>query len=226
MSLRIIGLVLIAVFNASDVLGGVPSQKLDGSLESRANRAFARGDYPTALPLLRAVAERAQDDPVKLGATQERIRVCEKAIAAAAREVPTAPGERKIHVSPAPGQLAEMSIKELGNFDYDPAKGGLPEDVKKLSGIKIRLTGFMIPSGQADKVTKFSLVPSLFSCCFGQPPQVQHTISVTCTGGQAVTYSPDLIVVEGKLTVEEKKDGGYVIGIFRIEPTSITAAKK
>lgn len=226
MSIRSAHFIFAALIGASMALGGTPSQKLDGSLESRANVAFAKGDYPTALPLLRAVEARVADDPAKLGMIQERIRVCEKAIARAAKELPTAPGERKVHTRPAAGQVAEMSIKELGNFDYDPEKGGLPDDVKNLSGIKIRLTGFMIPSGQADKVTKFSLVPSLFSCCFGQPPQVQHTVSVICPKGQSVSYSPDQVSVEGKLTVEEKKDDGYVVGIFQVEPTSITAARK
>lgn len=225
MSVRIIPVFLLLVVSAI-ARCGTQSQKPDGSLESRANAAFARGDYPTALPLLRAAAERVQDDPAKLGSIQERVRVCEKAIAAAARELPTAPGERKIHTRPAGDQTAVMSIKELGNFDYDPDKGGLPEDVKKLNGIKIRLTGFMIPAAQADKVTHFSLVPSLFSCCYGRPPQVQHTINVNCPKGQSVTYSPDQIVVEGKLTVAEKKDDGYVVGIFQVDPSSITAAKK
>jgi hypothetical protein len=51
----------------------------------------------------------------------------------------------------------------------------LPEDVKALNGAKIRTHGFMIPLDQADNITEFALVPSLFACCFGQPPQVQHT---------------------------------------------------
>jgi hypothetical protein len=193
---------------------------------AEANVRFANGDYAAALPLLRAVADRSQDDPAKLGAVQERIRVCEKALASTAKQIPTAPGERKVHEPPAPGQVAEMAIKELGNFDYDPDKGGLPSDVQKLSGCKIRLTGFMVPANQADKITTFSLVPSLFSCCFGQPPQVQHTIMVICPKGKSVSYTPDQIVVEGTLTVNEKKDDGFVTSIFQIEPTSVAAASK
>lgn len=119
-----------------------------------------------------------------------------------------------------------MSIKELGNFDYDPDRGGLPDDVKKLNGIQIRLTGFMVPSGQADKVTRFSLVPSLFSCCYGRPPQVQHTISVNLPAGQSINFTPDPVVVEGKLIVEEKKDDGYVISIFQVIPTSVVPHKQ
>jgi hypothetical protein len=222
----LINIIFCSIFAVSSAMGGTFAQKPDGSLESRANRAFAKGDYGTALPLLRALADVSQDDPAKLGSIQERIRVCEKAMVSAAKEIPTSPGERKVHTPPDAGKVAEMSIKELGNFTYDPDKGGLPDDVKKLSGSKIRLTGFMIPLNQADKITKFSLVPSLFSCCFGQPPQVQHTITINCPKGQSVGYSPDAVVIEGTLTVDEKKDDGYVVSIFQVEPTSVASAKK
>jgi hypothetical protein len=84
----------------------------------------------------------------------------------------------------------------------------------------------MMPLDQADKITKFALVPSLFSCCFGQPPQVQHTVVVTCPKGSAVSYTPDQVLVEGTLIVEEKKDDGYVISLFQIEPTSVAAKPK
>jgi hypothetical protein len=226
---RLFGALFIVASIASTSLAGISSAspKIDGSVESRANQAYANGDYAKALPLLRAVADRYQDSPSKLAGVQERIRVCEKALAAANKDqIPTAPGERKVHTPPVPGQVAEISIKELGNFDYDPDKGGIPEDVKKLSGCKIRLKGFMVPLDQADKITKFSLVPSLFSCCFGQPPQVQHTITVTCPKGKAVSYSPDQVVVEGTLTVDEKKDDGFVVSLFQVEAASVIAAPK
>ncbi|HEY1629257.1 MAG TPA: DUF3299 domain-containing protein, partial [Tepidisphaeraceae bacterium] len=121
-----------------------------------------------------------------------------------------------------PGKVQEMTIKELGNFDYNPDKGGIPDDVKRLSGSTIRLKGYMIPLYQAAHITHFALVPSLFSCCFGQPPQVQHTIVCSCPNGKAISYDPDQIVVEGKLSVEEKRDDGYVTSIFQLEPKSVT----
>src|SRR5439155_21552114 len=91
--------------------------------------------------------------------------------------IPTSAEQRKVHKPVKEGQTLELSIKELGNFDYDQDKGGnIPKDVKQLSGTSVRLRGFMIPMDQADNITKFALVPDLFSCCFGQPPQVQHMV--------------------------------------------------
>ena len=67
--------------------------------------------------------------------------------------------------------------------------------MQALSGAKVKVRGFMIPMDQAENVTQFALVPDLFACCFGQPPQVQHTVIANCPPGKAVSYYPDELVV-------------------------------
>ncbi|MDB5299590.1 MAG: hypothetical protein JWO87_1253, partial [Phycisphaerales bacterium] len=139
----------------------------------------------------------------------------------------TTPEARKPHAAPKAGETLEFAIKELGNFDYDQEHGGnIPADVRKLNGTKVRLRGFMIPMDQAENITQFALVPSLFACCFGQPPQIQHTIVADCPKGKAVGYCPDEIMVEGTLKVEEKKDDGYIVSIFAVDVTSVKPAPK
>ena len=208
-------------------------------LEARANGAFNRGDYTTALPILKKLSESySKDDAAKLGPVQEKIRVCEKALAsiktAAAPAIVVPAGTeamsaelRKAHPAPKAGEIVELSIKELGNFEYDQAHGGnIPADVVHLGGAKIRVRGFMIPMDQAENITQFALVPSLFQCCVGQPPQIQHTIVCDCPKGKAVGYCPDEITVEGILKVEEKKDDGYIVSIFGLSVTSVKPAPK
>lgn len=203
-------------------------------IEIRANTAFNRGEYNTALPLLKKLSATFKDEPARLGSLEEKIRVCEKALASLKSAPATQPSidamsaeSRKPHPAPKPGEVMEMSIKELGNFDYDQDHGGnIPADVKRLSGAKIRLRGFMIPMDQAENITQFALVPSLFACCFGQPPQIQHTIVVDCPKGKAVGYCPDEIMVEGTLKVDEKKDDGYIVSIFGLEVNSVKPAPK
>ena len=135
--------------------------------------------------------------------------------------------DRKPHKKPKDEDVYALLIQELGNFEYDQEKGGnIPKDVQALTGTTVRLNGFMIPLDQADKIKQFVLVPDLFSCCFGQPPQVQHSIIVTCPEGKAVSYFPEQIQVEGKLKVEEKKDDGFIISIFEITCTSVKPAPK
>jgi hypothetical protein len=242
---------IVLLSSAVLVFGQTTQPTERAALELRATQAFNRGDYNIALPILQKLAGQLQgqaDQADKLAMVQEQIRVCQKnqpiqlASAAGVTSVgdPTAavpapvipPGEvtgvdRKPHSTPKPGQTLEMTIKELGNFEYDAEHGSpIPADVKALSGSTIRLRGFMIPMDQAENISKFALVPSLFSCCFGQPPQIQHTIVVNCPKGKAVSYYPDEIIVEGKLNVEEKKDDGFVVSLFEIETTSVKPAPK
>jgi len=210
------------------------------SLEVRAATAFNNGQYALALPLLQKLEGQVKDQPDRLGAVQEQIRVCEKQVATAAKKNNTTPDKilaaaepaptaeaRKPHAPPKPGEVLSMEIKELGNFDYDVEKGGnIPADVTALSGTKLRLRGFMIPVDQAENITQFALVPSLFACCFGQPPQIQHTIVCKAPAGKAVGYYPDELQVEGTLKVDEKKDDGFIISVFELDVTSVKPAVK
>ena len=220
------------------------------ALQVRASQAVSAKEWATALPLLKKVAEKVKDQPERLGQIEEQIRVCEKNIAKQAKaalnakpqaagaggsvplvtpgvNIPTSAETRKPHAPVKSGEALELGIKELGNFDYDQDKGGnIPADVKQLAGSTVRLRGYMIPMDQADNITKFALVPDLFACCFGQPPQIQHMVVANCPSGKAVSYSPDEILVEGKLNVEEKKDDGYIISIFEVSVSSVKAAPR
>ncbi|HUB25026.1 MAG TPA: DUF3299 domain-containing protein [Tepidisphaeraceae bacterium] len=203
-------------------------------LDYRANDAYTQGRYTVALPLLQELAGTLIDEPDKLGPVEERIRVCKKAIAAAqtmtADPMATPPmsAETRIpHPAPVAGQMLEMPIKQLGNFEYDADHGGnIPKDVWRLSGCKLCTRGYMIPLDQAEDISEFALVPSLFACCFGQPPQIQHTIVVHLPPGKAVSYFPDELQVEGTLTVDERKDEGYIVSIFDLDATSVKPAPK
>src|SRR4051794_36108417 len=218
-----------------------PSQADIAAIELRAQTAFDKGDYATALPLLMNVEKKLSDSGVKsdrLGPVQEKIRVCKKNLLKdPPKDLKTflnqnpadnaTPEKRKPHVKPKDGQALELAIKDLGNFEYDAEKGGnIPEDVKNLNGAKIRTHGFMIPLDQADNITEFALVPSLFACCFGQPPQVQHTMVVHTPKGKAVGYFPDEIIIEGTLLVNEKKEDGLIVSVFEMNCNSVKPMAK
>lgn len=146
--------------------------------------------------------------------------------------VPTQPvnlsSHRKVHPATQPGELIELSLKELGNIDYDPAMGGgIPDDVKAMSGVKVRLTGYMVLMDQAENITHFAIVPSLFcNCGFCSAPQMQQTSDVTVPKGKVVQYFPDPVTVEGTLHVREQKEDGFIVSIFDVEATSVKPAAK
>src|SRR5687768_7874045 len=211
------------------------------AMELRAQTAFDKGDYATALPLFMNVEKKLEqaNSKDKLGPIQEKIRVCKAQLlknppkdlqdflSGKGQEDNSSPEKRKPHVRPKDGEALEVAIKDLGNFEYDHEKGGgIPDDVLKLHGARIRTNGFMIPLDQADNITEFALVPSLFACCFGAPPQVQHTMVVRTPKGKAVGYYPDEIVVEGTLKVEEKKEDGMIISVFEVDCISVKPMPK
>ncbi len=200
------------------------------TLELRANSAISRGEFKTALPMLEKLQAEAKGDSLKVGRLEEQIRMVKRMLATGATSQPsvaTAAEERKAHAAAAPGEVREVKIKELGNFDYDADKGGnIPPDVKGLTGLKVRVQGFMIPMDQASNVTSFAVVPDLFACCFGQPPQVQHMIVATCPPGKAVSYYPDELVVEGTLRVDEKKEDGFIVSLFEMDVLSVKPTAK
>ena len=123
--------------------GGTP----DAALELRATQAFNKGDYATALPMLQKLDGDMTGDPAqgptKLAMVQEQERVCTRNLAADARRrcrrharsrSPLS-ADRKPHPAPKAGQVLDTTIKELGNFDYDPDQNTpIPADVKALSG--------------------------------------------------------------------------------------------
>jgi hypothetical protein len=215
-----------------------PSANLAPELQLEANEDMGRGNYAAAAVLLQKVSELLSDQPDQLGPVLEQLRMCRHQILAAASKsalpgtagstsVPNAVdgGPRHIHPAPTPGDAVEMPIKELGNFDYDATVGGnIPDDVKRLDGCHFRTSGYMIPLDQAESISEFALVPSLFACCFGQPPQIQHTIIVHCPKSKAVNYFPDELTVEGTLHVKEDRDGGFIVSIFQLDATSVRAA--
>jgi hypothetical protein len=200
-------------------------------LQLRANEAMGKNDYATALPLLQKCEQMLSDQPDAVGPIEEEIRVCQKQIKVAAKPIQASvipAGEtRTPHVVPPAGQTLDIPIKELGNFDFDADKGGnIPDDVKQLEGVHFRTSGFMIPLDQAESISEFALVPNVFACCFGGPPQIQHTIVVHCPPGKALSYFPDQLTVEGTLHVREDRSGGFIVSIFEMDATSVRPADK
>jgi hypothetical protein len=197
-------------------------------LEQMANDYFEQGQFKQALPLLKAVAVRYRNQPEKAAPWIEKVRVAEEKLGTISPPPEGINGvPRTPHVLPKQGEVYDVTLKRLGNFDYDAENGGnIPDDVLKLSGATVKIRGFMIPLDQADRITRFVLVPDLFACCFGQPPSLQHTIVVQTPQGKSVKYYPDEIDCTGILTVEEKREDGFIVSVFTLNVTSVKPAPR
>jgi hypothetical protein len=230
-------IVCFSALARADVPTSQPSPNLAAELQLQANEDMGRGDYAAAAVLLQKVIDLLKDQPDQVGPVMEELRVCRRQILNQANSgtlpgtpspstiIPVEGGPRQPHAKPQAGATVELPIKELGNFSYDPSVGGnIPADVLQLDGCHFKTKGYMIPLDQAESISEFALVPSLFACCFGQPPQIQHTIVVHTPPAKAVNYFPDELVVEGTLHVKELRDGGFIVSIFQMDASSVKAA--
>jgi len=199
----------------------------DKDLSKRAMEAFNKGDYAAALPLMKQWGETpaARNDIQQRTAIIFYITECQKQLGMIPLTAidPSTGSERTPHTPIPAGKTAAMTIKELGNFDFDPIKNkptDVPPDIKALDGSHLKLSGFLLPLNQADQITHFALVPTLGNCCFGQAPGVQHVITVTMDKDKSVDYTMDEIEVEGTLHVNPQSEDNYTYQIFELTGTN------
>ncbi len=143
--------------------------------------------------------------------------------------LPTAP---KPTPPPAPDQPLpvealhplKLKFEVLGGWTYVEGKTAIPEDVKKLDGKWVEISGFMLPINEINKMSNFIILQSLWGCCFGQAPAVNHVIVTTMVPGRTVEFYPDPVKVIGKFSVGETREKGYLVSIYRLEAYTVTAA--
>jgi hypothetical protein len=204
-------------------------------LLSRADQAFAAGDYSTAVSLYTRLESQVTDAGQK-SALQERLRFATKQVAAnganaadasgsSAATPATQPTARVPHVRPADGKVLEITLPDLGNFNYDENDDkSIPEDVRKLDGARVRVTGVMMPLDQSGRVSRFMMFNDLMSCCYGTAPKLQNCALVELPKDKWMAATSERIAVEGTLKVKVTRDDGFVTSIFEIAPSSIKFA--
>jgi len=115
----------------------------------------------------------------------------------------------------------KLKFGTLGGWKYIEGKTPVPDDVRKLDGKLIEVSGFMLPVNETQNITRFIVVQSLWDCCFGQTPAVNHIIVVTMEQGRSVEFCPDFVTVVGKFSVGETREEGYLVSIYRLEGKSV-----
>lgn len=119
-----------------------------------------------------------------------------------------------------PGSSATTALKVkfdvLGGWKYIEGKTPTPPAVKQLENKWVELGGFMLPINETQDITRFVLVQSVWGCCFGQIPEVNHVIVVEMEKGKKVDFNSDFIRVVGKLSLAETREEGYLVSIYRL----------
>ena len=133
----------------------------------------------------------------------------------------TTPEERRANLDEA---LAVESgpyvidMHDLGGWELDEREESpIPDYILDLDGKEFIMRGFMMPDIDFEHIRSFHLVRSLFSCCFGAPPQINEIMRVTLADEDGMDYTYNTIEVRGRLVVTFEMVDGLVEDIFRLE---------
>lgn len=118
-----------------------------------------------------------------------------------------------------------LTFEEISSWPYEDGLTGMPAPVRKLDGEKVLMTGFMLPIDEVEGIKEFLLVQSLWSCCYGQPPDINGIVRVVMKGKSRVDYQFDPVKIVGDFKVEAAFEDGYCLDVFQLHADSVEVIK-
>ena len=118
-----------------------------------------------------------------------------------------------------------VTFDELESWPYEDGLKGMPKRVKELDGKKVLMTGFMLPIDEVQNIREFLLVQSLWSCCYGQPPDINGIVRVVMPGKKRTDYFFDPLKIIGTFKVEATMIDGYCVDIYNLQVESLEAIR-
>jgi hypothetical protein len=118
-----------------------------------------------------------------------------------------------------------VTFDELSAWPYEDGLKGMPKRVKELDGKRVLMTGFMLPIDEVQNIKEFLLVQSLWSCCYGTPPDINGIIRVVMPKDKRTDYFFDPLKLIGKFKVEATFIDGYCVDIYQLEVESLEAIR-
>ncbi|MCA8973895.1 MAG: DUF3299 domain-containing protein [Planctomycetes bacterium] len=128
--------------------------------------------------------------------------------------------EKKLQAMIAAGKIAGvdrvLQFGELGGWQYTKGLEGMPEKVRRLDGSKVLMLGFMLPIDEVEDIDEFLLVESLWSCCFGQPPDINGIVRCVMPKDKKLDYRFEPLKIVGRLKIAATELDGYCVDIYQL----------
>ena len=118
-----------------------------------------------------------------------------------------------------------LPFEEISSWPYQDGLKGMPKPVQDLDGKNVLMTGFMLPIDEVENIKQFLLVQSLWSCCYGQPPDIHGIVRVVMPKGKTTDYFFDPLKIIGTFKVEATVLDGYCVDIYQLHLESLEAIK-
>ncbi len=162
-----------------------------------------------------SAAESEKADPVETQPTSTEEK---------ASPIPEASTKKRPVPKPQPGKTLDLTFDDL-KFDIEPDapfdREMLPQAIEDLSGQKISIGGYMLPSFQQRDIKQFVLVRDNMECCFGPGAALYDCILIEMDG-RGVDFTVRPVVVEGTFTIKEyKDDNGKHLAIYHMQGTGV-----
>ena len=108
------------------------------------------------------------------------------------------------------------------DFDFASYSQRVPKNLREKSGKTVAVEGFMLPTvvDENNMVKEFLLLPDQMSCCFGKSPEANGWVVVSSSDGVEVLMD-QIIRVNGNLTVEERWDEEFFVGLYHLDCENI-----
>ena len=118
-----------------------------------------------------------------------------------------------------------LTFEILKSWTYVEGKSEFPGFIKALDGKPVEMLGYMMPLTEIENIKEFLLVPSLWGCCYGQPPAVNHIVAVKMPVGQTTKFYSGPIRIDGRFRVGETTQDGYLVSLYVLTPDKIVEVK-
>jgi uncharacterized protein len=105
-----------------------------------------------------------------------------------------------------------LNWKAMAALDYKT--GEMPEELRKLDGVLVRIPGFMVPLEDTEtRVTEFLLVPYFGACIHTPPPPPNQMAHVLMERNETVNVNLwDPIWIVGRLSIESVESPYGMVG--------------
>lgn len=111
-----------------------------------------------------------------------------------------------------PGEWTPAAWPIISGYEYEEGME-LPEAVAALDGQDVMGWGYLINLDQ----DQYLLVQSLWSCCFGTPPDLHEAIVIRADSAEADQYEGRGVRIYGRFEASEIEEDGYVTSLYRID---------
>ena len=163
---------------------------------------------------VRQAGEQVHDQALPKGTDPADLKVLRSAEAMLA-------AERRLSARLANGQIAGIDrilrFSQIGDWQYRDGVAGMPKAVRRFDGQKVLMLGFMLPIDEVEGMTEFLLVESLWSCCYGTPPNVHGLVRCRMPAGRRVDYQFGPCKIVGRFRVGATVLDGYCVDIYQLD---------